>query len=122
LAASTNIAKSALFNETPSAPIVWNWVSWARAVFVSKTLRQARSINRKICAIRAFPSIFDLTLERANLRHVGGNLLLKPLIRRRQRVVLVPRYVPIPMSTSQANTTVLNWCKTRDGTWKILSL
>jgi surface antigen len=32
-------------------------------------------------------------------------------------------YETNPMATtSQANTTVLNWCKTRDGSWKILTL
>jgi len=31
-------------------------------------------------------------------------------------------YETIPMATSSANKTVLNWCKTRDGSWKILSL
>jgi surface antigen len=32
-------------------------------------------------------------------------------------------YETVPMATtSQASTTVLNWCKTGDGSWKILTL
>jgi surface antigen len=31
-------------------------------------------------------------------------------------------YETIPLATPPGNTTVLNWCKTRDGSWKILSL
>ena len=30
-------------------------------------------------------------------------------------------YETTPMATSSANKTVLNWCNTRDGSWKILS-
>jgi surface antigen len=30
-------------------------------------------------------------------------------------------YETIPMETSQGNITVLDWCKTSDGSWKILS-
>ena len=30
-------------------------------------------------------------------------------------------YETTPMATSSANKTVLNWCKTPDGSWKILS-
>jgi hypothetical protein len=30
-------------------------------------------------------------------------------------------YETIPMATSSANKTVLNWCNTQDGSWKILS-
>jgi surface antigen len=30
-------------------------------------------------------------------------------------------YETTPMATSSANKTVLNWCHTRDGSWKILS-
>ena len=30
-------------------------------------------------------------------------------------------YETIPMATPPANRTVLNWCKTNDGSWKILA-
>jgi surface antigen len=30
-------------------------------------------------------------------------------------------YETVPMATPPANRTVLNWCKTSDGSWKILS-
>ena len=50
-----------------------------------------------------------------------GTISVTNTFRRDSMLCHTLSYETVPMATSSANKTVLNWCYTRDGSWKILS-
>jgi surface antigen len=50
-----------------------------------------------------------------------GTISVTKTFRRDSMLCHTLSYETTPMATSSANKTVLNWCHTRDGSWKILS-